>query len=76
MTLREKLLGNYQSELEFLTKQQIEGINQVDSETWDFEETSTLPHIPIQQVIDTVNLRIAILSDPDLTDEEAEEFNY
>jgi hypothetical protein len=77
MTLREKLLLNYQSELIYVEQMQDEGAMQVPAGTWDFTKTiETSKFIPIEQVISEIENRIEILSDPSCTPEQVEFLNY
>lgn len=77
MSLRTRLLQDYQSELETVQNMKAEGTRQLESSIWDFtgqHEDDSL--IPIDEVITELENRIGILANESCTEDEAENLNY
>jgi len=79
MTLREKLLKNYENELLIITQMADEGVTTVASAVWDFTLTPGLRppgFIPIEQAVAEIENRIEQLSDPECSKETVKRLNY
>ncbi len=77
MSLRKKLLGNYQAELATVQHMKAEGLKKLESSIWDFtgeHEDDSL--IPIDEVITELENRIGTLVEESCTEEQARELNY
>lgn len=62
MVTREKLTNSYRAELETVQKMKAEGIQFLESRTWDFEgENDDHTLIEIERVFETLEARLARL---------------
>lgn len=76
MSLRTKLLLNYQSELKVVNNLKSSGHTQLEAATWDFKNDHEDDLISIDEVITELENRIGILANESCTEEEAETLNY
>jgi hypothetical protein len=79
MTLREKLLKNYENELIIITKMADEGVTTVAAAVWDFTLAPGLRppgFIPIETAVAEIENRIEILSDPECSQKVVQNLNY
>ena len=76
MTLQQKLLGNYQAELEVVHNLQNSGVSNLESALWDFTgEHDNDSMIHISEIISELEHRISILS-AECTEDQVNSLNY
>ena len=77
MARRECLINNYEAEHNYIQQKKNLGLRELDSKTYDFSgEYEDEDTIPIQLVINEINMRLEKLRSDDCTLELIEQLNY